>query len=189
MRKILITTFVLLSLAIGCYAYAANFGYENIGGSTYTLDSGQAAAFIFTSPNDAIKITALTAYIEDMRPDPGAKLCVWLNSTRALVGCTPEIIITTVDWWSAPVNLDITPSTDYLLGLVVEERVKFFYDAGTTDYGATTTMSYTVPTTFIKTALTNYKMSMYATYQISPPGNLNIMTGSLEVKTGSLTVN
>jgi len=152
----------------------AKFGYENKGGSYDILDDSDCfRGYRFTTPANIGPVSKLTFW--GSFGSYHAKGIIVLQSNLNIVANgigNPSS--DGIGWhdsiFATPPILE--PNTDYILGIVSEDAIFFYYDTGVADYSYhDDDNNYASPTNPIGATTNNYKYSIYATYTPTPAIN------------------
>ncbi len=148
------------------------FGKETVGTSgTWNPSTNYLVGTIYTSPADAegATVSKLTWYGRDNTTNNVKGVIVLLSTMNIIAnGVSASVAVNDVNAWrdcvfSTPPT--ISASTNYVLMIVPESTLNYYYfdtvsNAGKTD----TTNSYSSPTNPTDAANSNYEFSIYATY-------------------------
>jgi hypothetical protein len=146
------------------------FGYTTAGASTSNPVNDTMYGSVFTAPSDVLTATSLSFYVGvGTGFTAGIKGVLVLHSNLNIVtnGVGNAVSATGTGWqtssFSSPPSL--SPSTDYVLMLIPNFGILFYYDAGATNQGHyDTSNSYASPTNPTDATHNNNKYSIYCTY-------------------------
>ncbi|MEM2105935.1 MAG: hypothetical protein QXV21_05665, partial [Candidatus Bathyarchaeia archaeon] len=140
---------------------ATSSSYENV-------DANRMYGSLFTSPPTAVIANSISFYANRGSGTANVKCLIVRHSDMQIVAITnPVSVGTTLQWRTAtfPSPPVLSPNTEYVLMIIPDGTVRFYYTVGSTDQGHYDTInSYTSPTNPTDASHNNYRYSIYCDY-------------------------
>ncbi|MEM3695165.1 MAG: hypothetical protein QXJ11_04325 [Candidatus Bathyarchaeia archaeon] len=146
-----------------------SFG-NTVQGSNYTtVGANVMYGSLFTSPPATVVAKNITFYGRSTSQTRNVKCLIVRHSDLKIIAITnPVSITTTAQWWTAifPYPPTLTPNTEYLLMIIPNAQVRFYYTTSSTNQGYyDTTNSYASPTDPTDALNNLNRYSIYCNYE------------------------
>ncbi|MEM2104893.1 MAG: hypothetical protein QXV21_00250 [Candidatus Bathyarchaeia archaeon] len=145
-----------------------NFGYIVQGSSYTTVGANAMYGSLFTSPPATVIARSITFYGRASAQTRNVKCLIVRHSDLKIIAITNPVSITTaLQWWTATFSdpPTLTPNTEYLLMIIPNAQVRFYYTTGLTNQGHyDPTNSYTSPIDPTDALHNDNRYSIYCSY-------------------------
>jgi hypothetical protein len=147
------------------------FGSTATSSSWTSVSADDMYGSVFTSPSVAVIANSISFY--GRRSSYGTsnvKCLIVRHSDMQIIAVTnPVSVGSTLQWWTATFSSPpvLSPNTNYVLMIIPDGTVRFYYTTGSADQGHyDTTNSYISPTNPTDIVHNNYQYSIYCNYTI-----------------------
>ncbi|MEM3577952.1 MAG: hypothetical protein QXX51_05795 [Candidatus Bathyarchaeia archaeon] len=144
------------------------FGSNAISSSYVSVSANYMYGSLFTSPSTAVIANSISFYADRGSGTANVKCLIVRHTDMQIVAITnPVSVTTTLKWQTATFSSPpvLSPNTEYVLMIVPDNTVRFYYADGFTDQGhSDTTNSYSSPTNPTDASHNNYRYSIYCNY-------------------------
>ncbi|MEM3577834.1 MAG: hypothetical protein QXX51_05190 [Candidatus Bathyarchaeia archaeon] len=146
-----------------------SFGNTVPGSSYTTVGANIMYGSLFTSPSATVIAKSMTFYGRSASQTRNVKCLIVRHSDLKVIAITnPVSITTTLQWWTVtfPNPPTLMPDTEYLLMIIPDAQVRFYYAVGSTNQGHyDTTNNYASPTDPTDALHNANRYSIYCNYE------------------------
>jgi len=144
------------------------FGNNAQGSSSIIVNANAMYGSLFTSPSATVIANSIVFYGRSVSQTKSVKCLIVRHSDLKIVAITNPVTITTTSrWWTATFadSPTLTPNTEYLLMIIPNGQVRFYYTTGSANQGHyDTTNSYASPTDPTDASHNTNRYSIYCNY-------------------------
>ena len=144
------------------------FGNNATSSSSIIVNANAMYGSLFTSPPAMVIAKSIVFYCRSVSQVRSVKCLIVRHSDLKIVAITnPVTVTTTSGWWTATFSNSptLTPNTEYLLMIIPNGQVRFYYTTGSTNQGHyDTTNSYASPIDPTDALHNTNRYSIYCNY-------------------------